>query len=547
MQKLAPVAPPLTAPATTRWKSSSLGARKQSPTLAYQRKFRRMITDQDTSVFLDTSLRAPFTMKNRTSRQENERHEITSHLSVLKKKFNTTVIAWERQEKKLHELQQEATQINFMENVKLAKHKTVEDRVADVMNKIEETKKAQEEALFNQSVYNHMLERMKQTMIHLDIQKNNLKQSMKIKNFVLQNESIKAIRSKENAMKTKLALKTLNEVVGVETKDKKSEIGAMERDVQHRIMAAQRREERQKRQAEIAEVAANEDRDKRLTEMKEKMLLHRLWYQYIDDKLEKERTESKIIEVAFERIRKVTGLQNIQEVVERFLTKEQTYNDLLLTIKNAETRLENLKADIHDIEDKIQGVEIAGSEDKTGPIVKVLEKDALEVMKEYNAVKARHAKVTIVYKRVTDWVRRMLKKIQAINQEDLTLLSEACESVTSPGNSAEHFKPKVALEPILYELANELRTMMEPYKEDSHSLRKNIESKTKKKLDQIIDELPEEFKIHNKRFNDYLEEDEDAYDEALEGKVYSDEPRLEEKKSINKKSFDIKQRRRTLK
>jgi hypothetical protein len=293
----------------------------------------------------------------------------------------------------------------------------------------------------------------------------------------------------------------------------------MERDVQQRLMAAQRREERQKRQAEIAEVAANEDRDKRLTEMKEKMLLHRLWYQYIDDKLEKERTGSKIIEVAFERIRKVTGLQNIQDVVERFLTKEQTYNDLLLTIKNAETRLENLKADIHDIEDKIQGVEIAGSEDKTGPIVKVLEKEALEVMKEYNAVKARHAKVTIVYKRVTDWVRRMLKKIQAINKEDLTLLSEACETLTSPGNSAEHFKPKIALEPVLYELASELKTMMEPFKDNSQSLRKNIESKTKKKLDQIIEELPDDFKTHNKRFNDHLEEDEDTYDEAFEGKV----------------------------
>lgn len=51
------------------------------------------------------------------------------------------------------------------------------------------------------------------------------------------------------------------------------------------------------------------------------------------------------VENAFQKIRTATGLSDVNEIVHRFLTREQTYSELLMAVSDNERKIENLRRD----------------------------------------------------------------------------------------------------------------------------------------------------------------------------------------------------------
>ena len=54
--------------------------------------------------------------------------------------------------------------------------------------------------------------------------------------------------------------------------------------------------------------------------------MHRFWYLVLSKKLDIEMENAVNVEKAFQEIRAATGLVNVQDIVERFLTREQIYS-----------------------------------------------------------------------------------------------------------------------------------------------------------------------------------------------------------------------------
>ena len=60
-------------------------------------------------------------------------------------------------------------------------------------------------------------------------------------------------------------------------------------------------------------------------------------------KMNKEMNRSHVIEDAFQRIRSQTAITDVQEIVYKFQTREQTYANLLQAVSEQEQRLEKLR------------------------------------------------------------------------------------------------------------------------------------------------------------------------------------------------------------
>jgi len=73
--------------------------------------------------------------------------------------------------------------------------------------------------------------------------------------------------------------------------------------------------DRVKRQSEIAEAAANENKDSNEIKMRENFHVQKIWSQFLKRKMEKEMKGSAVIENAFQRIRTATGQTDVQEIV----------------------------------------------------------------------------------------------------------------------------------------------------------------------------------------------------------------------------------------
>jgi hypothetical protein len=65
--------------------------------------------------------------------------------------------------------------------------------------------------------------------------------------------------------------------------------------------------DRVRRQSEIAEAAANENKDSNEIKLRENFYVQKIWSQFLKRKMEKEMKSSHLIENAFQRIRTATG------------------------------------------------------------------------------------------------------------------------------------------------------------------------------------------------------------------------------------------------
>ena len=95
-------------------------------------------------------------------------------------------------------------------------------------------------------------------------------------------------------------------------------------------------------------MAANENKDQNEIQMQEKFLVQRLYSSFLKKKMEKEMNRHFYVEDAFQKIRTATGLSDVNEIVHRFLTREQTYSELLMAVSENERKIENLRHD-HEI------------------------------------------------------------------------------------------------------------------------------------------------------------------------------------------------------
>ena len=62
-------------------------------------------------------------------------------------------------------------------------------------------------------------------------------------------------------------------------------------------------------------------------------------------KMEKEMKRTFEIEDAFQKIRASTGFSDVQEIVHKFLTREQTYSQLLMAVSENERKIDNSRKD----------------------------------------------------------------------------------------------------------------------------------------------------------------------------------------------------------
>eukprot|EP00825_Cyclidium_porcatum_P042829 TRINITY_DN5934_c0_g1_i6.p1 TRINITY_DN5934_c0_g1~~TRINITY_DN5934_c0_g1_i6.p1 ORF type:complete len:182 (-),score=48.67 TRINITY_DN5934_c0_g1_i6:375-920(-) len=113
-------------------------------------------------------------------------------------------------------------------------------------------------------------------------------------------------------------------------------------DIQNQQSINEKRYERDQLQKEIAEHAAN-DKDSQEKVWRKLFLVNKFLSQMLKDKMDREMNKFKVVEQAFQKIKQATGVSEAQEIINKFLTREQTYGELLASIAEFEKNIDNLK------------------------------------------------------------------------------------------------------------------------------------------------------------------------------------------------------------
>ena len=232
--------------------------------------------------------------------------------------------------------------------------------------------------------------------------------------------------AKEDKLQSKYKLDNLMKNIDHEQKKRQERILSLQTSIRNKEEALQKRMDRVRRQSEIAEAAANENKDQNEVKLRENFGVQKMWSQFYKMKMNKEMKRSAQVEDAFQRIRTETGVTDVQEIVHKFLTREQTYAQLLKAVSDQEKRLEELKHITDDKQEILHLLKIehnnlvkAGAPEGLVPKseqdheIEVLSKELDFLEKEHEDLNSRKKKIHLVSDQVGGWANRVVSKLNS--------------------------------------------------------------------------------------------------------------------------------------
>jgi len=191
----------------------------------------------------------------------------------------------------------------------------------------------------------------------------------------------------------------------------------------------QRRIERQRRNAEIAEAAANENKDSSELILRQQLYINKLWNTFMRKKMEKEMKRSQNIDDAFKAIKTATQVTDVQELVRKFLSREQTYSQLLTSVSEAETKIDKLKAANEELSVRLAELTLDSSEASKGPgsgktaisesdsEILLMRQESDKVKREQQRLSEKFKGINIVNDQVSSWAKRVYQKFGLLTDD----------------------------------------------------------------------------------------------------------------------------------
>ena len=140
--------------------------------------------------------------------------------------------------------------------------------------------------------YKHMLSRLERDYIGSKLQASDLEGSIKSKSGIWSEENQKSRKTKEERLQTKAIFDSLMQNIEREQKDRQDRIIELQASIKNKEESVRRRIERQRRNAEIAEAAANENKDSSELILREELYINKLWNTFMRKKMDREMKKS---------------------------------------------------------------------------------------------------------------------------------------------------------------------------------------------------------------------------------------------------------------
>lgn len=358
-----------------------------------------------------------------------EIREVSTQLSQIKKKHDDTKRVCVKKQAELDVITEEIKNLGVQETQAEGPVFQIQSRLESLNDQFSSTCMKIDEEQLTQATYKYMLERLEKDMIATKIKSTEMDTSVKSKKSILDLESSKQRKTKEERLQAKAIFDNLMKNIELEQKDRQERIFELQKCIQNKEASVSRRIERQRKNAEIAEHAANENKDGSELKMRENLYTQKLWNTYMRKRMEKEMRNSAQIDEAFKNIKTATQVTDVQEMVRKFLTREQTYSSLLKTVSESEGKIdylkksnEELRAQLHELtldnssnnQDKSQQV---AAVDNDSDII-MMNNELSSAFKEHNRLQERFKGINIVNDQICNWAKRIYKKFSSLTTDE---------------------------------------------------------------------------------------------------------------------------------
>lgn len=388
--------------------------RPYSPYPLFKQKVRTLLKPPD------YSRQPPNFMSARETRSDFEKKEAALQVKLLKKTVNLMTEDFNLSTKKLNMLVSENHKVsemeyvgqhdsNYLENYYVRLEAKQENMMAKIMNEIS-----------NNLVYKHVRERLRQTLMHLELNNQYLQNQIKAKEFLINSEHRKKIQTFEKKHTMVQTFRHTSRTVDLDLKDRNQDLRILEDDIEARNKIHELRQKRLKKYEEIAEFAAIEEGDLKSNKIREELLLHILWAKYLNSREQLIKKNSARVLEAFKKVNIVTKTSEPSEIVEKFLRKEEKLMDLMNSLSLIRSRCNFFSSKNEELEQKISSFNLTqgGGLDIDAKCLKVAVNEKMELL--IGSIERKN-KLMVIKQNIEKWINEMLKKFTGESRADKSI------------------------------------------------------------------------------------------------------------------------------
>ncbi|KRX07085.1 hypothetical protein PPERSA_05249 [Pseudocohnilembus persalinus] len=264
-----------------------------------------------------------------------------SNLIALRKKFDHYKHQVQVAQKEFDLLSQESENLKKRESE--LESKMYNDKISDqYQNEARQAKQLFENSYWQYKSYQHMRNRLKQDMVSYQLRQNQIQNQIDIGETVLKNLEQETIKTQQFNHSTNVLMQNMLKEIEEQQRIRQKELEMYQSDHDQVILTSRLKQEQTIKQKEVSEQTMY-DKDIQEKKWRQLYLVHLFVNQLFKAKMTRELSKFEIIEKTFQNIKQSTGVSDAQQIVEKFLTREQIYGELLASISEQEKKIENLE------------------------------------------------------------------------------------------------------------------------------------------------------------------------------------------------------------
>lgn len=286
-----------------------------------------------------------------------------------------------------------------------------DELLLDREKQLDDTNKQIIETQTSRKVYEHMLARIQKEQAILKQKMLRMEEHLARKRREVQQRESECDRARSQRMQHVQGFDALYQDAEAEREATKAARGTMEAELERRRAANKRRGEFESWRHEIALEAANEAFNASAGHLRKLYAIEKLAGNCLQKQTFEQVERSQNTEDGFQKIREVTGLTDVMDIVHKFLNRDVEQEQLKGSVKEAEARLETLRSNFETFKRDTEGITFDQSKSSSsGVIYKAIERSERglnDAMEEHEACRARLQKVTLQTEHMKRWALRV--------------------------------------------------------------------------------------------------------------------------------------------
>jgi len=345
--------------------------------------------------------------------------DVRRTLLTVRQQYDLVHHEAEQKEAKLRSVREAIGAADRLHNQKADETGHHDDKCKAFEQQLQDTKKRIMDTQTSRKVYEHMLARIQKEQAILKQKMLRMEDHLGRKRRDVQRRAVDSDRLNSERVHNTRALEALSEDAEAEREACKKAREDMEGEMERRRELNRRKARFEGWRHEVALRSANEAFNASAGKLRKLYAIEKLSGNCLQKITFEQVERSQATEDGFQKIREVTGLTDVMDIVHKFLNRDVEHEQLKGSVKDAELRLEALRQDFDSFKRDTEGITFSNGSDADGGIYKEIERSeqALnEAMQEHEASRMRLQKTTLQTEHMKRWAGRVGELLNTLEE-----------------------------------------------------------------------------------------------------------------------------------